>query len=240
MKYAIISDIHGNLQALEAVLGRIDSLGADSIICLGDIVGYGASPNECAQIIAGRGIESILGNHDAVACGRQEADNFTPMAKRAVLWTRDTLTPETRDFLLTLPESRHYGEFMAVHGAISDPNLYIMTIYEAIWEFTLMDGTNLCFFGHTHMRITFSRRASVVKPVRDMTIELQPGLSYLVNPGSVGQPRDGNPNASFLIYDSAAGRIEYFRVEYDIKTAQRKIIDAALDTRLAERLALGV
>ncbi|MCL4244152.1 MAG: metallophosphoesterase family protein [Candidatus Dadabacteria bacterium] len=224
MKYAVISDIHANLEAFLSVLEEIDSLRPDAVICLGDIVGYGADPNACADIIRERKIPSVMGNHDAAASGVTEPWNFNEAAKEAALWTRDELTDENRNFLAALPDRIETEHFLAVHGAISDPDKYILSYRDAEPEFGLMDDYSLGFFGHTHVP---ADHRSPAGPER-----------RLVNPGSVGQPRDGDPRAAFLVYDTESG-VELRRAEYDIRSAQRKIIGSGLDSRLAERLSYG-
>jgi diadenosine tetraphosphatase ApaH/serine/threonine PP2A family protein phosphatase len=238
MRYAIISDIHSNLEALNRVLEEIDKLHVNKTLCLGDIVGYGANPNECIEIIKERNVESIIGNHDIVACGKKEPYNFNPVARAAALWTRKELTPENGEFLYNLPHMKSVDDFLIVHGAISDPDLYIFSSYEAGDEFELMKKHKVCFFGHTHVR-TYYILTNDIGQLFDYELNIEPNNKYLINPGSVGQPRDGDPRASFLIYDGEDSFIKFIRLEYDINTAKRKIIEAGLDKRLAERLSYG-
>ena len=240
MRWAVISDIHSNLEALSSVLGEIDRVGVDRIICLGDIVGYGASPNECVDIIRERNIESIIGNHDVVACSKKEPYDFNPVAREAALWTRASLSDENRLFLYELPEIRDFRDFFIVHGGISDPDLYILSPYDALEEFRLMENRTLCFFGHTHVMTYFRLSDNALNQLFDYEFKIEPKVKYLINPGSVGQPRDRDPRASFLIYDSREGRVRFIRVDYDISTSQKKILDAGLDARLAKRLSVGV
>jgi len=224
MKYAVISDIHANLEAFLSVLAEIDSHRPDAVVCLGDIVGYGADPNACVDIIREREIPSVMGNHDAAASGATEPWNFNEAAREAVLWTRDELTGENRDFLAALPQRIETEDFMAVHGAISDPDKYIFSYRDAEPEFGLMGDYGLCFFGHTHVPADHKSPAG---PKR-----------RLVNPGSVGQPRDRDPRAAFLVYDTESG-VEFRRAVYDISAAQGKIIRRGLDSQLAKRLSHG-
>jgi predicted phosphodiesterase len=240
MKYAIISDIHSNLEALKSVFREIDKLGADRTICLGDVVGYGANPNECLEIIRERKIESIIGNHDVVACGKREPFDFNPVAKEAALWTRAVLTTENREFLRNLPEARGIDGFLIVHGAISDPDLYIFSVYDAFSEFKLMKKWNICFFGHTHVRTYYVFLGDDVRCLSNYEFKIEPEGKYLINPGSVGQPRDRDPRSSFLIYDSEESVVRFIRQEYDIESAKKKIIESGLDRRLADRLSLGI
>ncbi len=240
MIYAIISDIHSNLEALKKVLEEIDKLAGNKTICLGDIVGYGANPNECVEIIKERNVESIMGNHDIVACGKKEPYDFNPVARAAVLWTRKALKFENREFLYNLSDVKLVDDFLIVHGAISDPDLYIFSSYDARMEFKLMKKHSICFFGHTHVRTYYALINDDVRQLFDYELKIEPNAKYLINPGSVGQPRDGDPRTSFLIYDSKEGYVKFIRLEYDISTAQKKIIEAGLDRRLADRLSLGM
>lgn len=238
MRYAIISDIHSNLEAFRSVLGEIDGSDVDSIICLGDIVGYGADPNECLEIIKIRNIRSLIGNHDKAACGLTEPAGFNPAAKEAALWTRGKLTGENKKYLRSLPEEDVVGGFMIVHGAPSDPDKYILSSHDAAPEFRHLKNRSLCFFGHTHVSVVYSLSDGIVSASRERACSIRDGTSYLVNPGSVGQPRDRDPRASFVIYDDR-GQAEFRRVEYPVETARKKIIDSGLDRFLGERLTAG-
>jgi len=238
LRYAIISDIHANLEAFLAVLAEIDKSDTGRVICLGDIVGYGANPNECVDIIKERQIMSLIGNHDKAACGITEPYNFNPAARRAVLWTRDELTLANRVYLSGLPEEGTADGFMIVHGAPSDPDKYILSEYDAAEEFPLLGENILCFFGHTHVRVLYSYSGGDIEVSMSERVYFTEGTSYLVNPGSVGQPRDRDPRAAYLIYDDR-GDVEFRRVAYSIEGAQKKIIESGLDRVLAERLSLG-
>ncbi len=238
MKYAVISDIHANLEAFSSVLAEIESLGIEEIVCLGDIVGYGADPNPCVEIVRERNITSIMGNHDAAACGVYEPLYFNPITREAVLWTREELTDENSEFLRSLPDKKTIDSFLIVHGAISDPDKYIMSAYDAEPEFTLLDRQDICFFGHTHAAVCYAFENGRVREITGYELEFSDGFKYLINPGSVGQPRDRDPRASFLVYDNE-GRAEYQRIGYDIESAQEKIINKGLNRMLAERLSHG-
>jgi len=247
LKYAIVSDIHSNLQALHAVLRDIDNHNCDVIISLGDIVGYGGEPNECIGLLREISVTSIKGNHDRVAAGIEEPVNFNPIAREAALWTRDNLTYGNKEYLNNLPDNKDYGEFIIVHGAISDPDKYINGIYEAETEFDLLGGAEICFFGHTHVSAVYARTNRKVRNIyvnkippdkSSLYIELEKHVMCLINPGSVGQPRDRDPRASYIVYDNS-GSVEFRRVGYDVESAQKKIIGAGLDRALAERLSYG-
>lgn len=244
MRTAIIADIHSNLEALRAVLARIDALGADEIVCLGDIVGYNADPNECVNIIMTRNIRCVLGNHDACAAGLEEPNGFNPVARRAVLWTRAELAGEHRVFLKSLPREKRVGNIFLFHGSIHDTNRYILYMSDAADNFAELavmgNSVRIGFFGHTHLRAVLSYYRRAVSVERAPEMKLAEKKRYLINPGSVGQPRDGDPRASFLMYDADDHRVSFKRVEYDVNACQDKIIRAGLPPELAERLASGI
>ena len=244
MRYAIISDIHSNLEALESVLGDMAHQNCGEVISLGDTVGYGGNPNECVELIRGMSVTSIIGNHDKVALGVEEPWNFNPVAREAALWTRDELSPGNKEHLASLPESEDYGNFIIVHGALSDPDKYILGRHDAEPEFDLLGDRELCFFGHTHVAAAYARKDSEVRNINvspdkeGLYIQIEKQMKYLINPGSVGQPRDRDPRASYIVYDTE-GTVEFRRVAYDIESAQKKILDAGLNNMLAERLSYG-
>ncbi|MCH8028969.1 MAG: metallophosphoesterase family protein [Candidatus Dadabacteria bacterium] len=240
MLYAIISDIHGNLEALTRTLEEIDGAGVDKIICLGDIVGYGANPNECVETVQDRCELSLVGNHDSAACGTTEPTSFNPMARDAVLWTRRMLTEENTQYLQNLPSSSEVENFLIVHGAISHPDRYVHTPYDAYNELKLLEEKDTCFFGHTHVMGYFVLKEEKVDNFTDLELYIEPDAKYFINPGSVGQPRDRNPKASFLFFDGENKHVKFVRLDYDIPNAQRKILDAGLDQRLATRLGYGI
>ena len=243
MRIAVIADIHANLEGLESVLGRIAELSVDHIFCLGDIVGYNANPNECIDIIRREKIVSVLGNHDAAASGREEPDGFNALAQAAVFWTRKHLTLENRMFLLNLPPEARVDDFILVHGSIHDTNRYMLSRDAAADNFRLLaelpGDLKLGFFGHTHIGMAFIDLQGSISSDHSSELLLSSGMHYLINPGSVGQPRDGDPRASFLVYDSGDGTVRFFRVEYDVKRCQDKIIRAGLPPQLAWRLTNG-
>lgn len=243
MRTAVIADIHANLEALEAVLGSISELGADEIVCLGDIVGYNASPNECVDIIRDRKIVSVLGNHDICALGLDEPCSFNPSAERAVLWTREVLTKESRSFLMQLPRELAQRDFFLFHGSIHETNRYIMSKGDAKENFRRLEELpGVCrigFFGHTHVRMVLCNKSNAMTCSYPEELHLPGAHQCLVNPGSVGQPRDHDPRAAFLIYDSTERRITFHHVNYDIRKCQDRIIQAGLPLLLAERLEHG-
>lgn len=243
MRYAIIADIHSNLEALEVVLAKIAELRIDEIFCLGDIVGYNANPNECIDIVRRSGIRCVMGNHDSRASGLEELDNFTPLAKEAVLWTMEHLTEESREFLKSLPRKLIIDDFILFHGSINNTDRYIIDEKDTSDNFDLLENLpgdlRLGFYGHTHVRVAMSLQWGKVFLEPDGELKPSAWKRYLINPGSVGQPRDGDPRASFLVYDKFNEKVDFHRVDYDISTTQKKIIEAGLPLELAQRLAIG-
>ena len=247
MRYLIISDIHGNLEALDAVIGAMKPLGYDKVLVLGDLVGYGADPN--AVIDRVRELEPfkiIRGNHDKVAAGLEDGESFNIVARSAVQWTHDTLTPGNRDYLLSLPPGPlEVDERLEIcHGSPFDEDAYVFDELDGLRAFE-SSTRQLCLFGHTHVAVAFRRTADRLDVLagpgdtHELKIVFEPGALYLINAGSVGQPRDGDPRAGTAIVDATAGHIELFRVVYPIEEAQRKIRMAGLPDVLAKRLAMG-
>jgi len=244
MRYAVISDVHSNLEAFEAVLGEIDRRKVDRIFCLGDLVGYNADPNDCVRILMERGIQTLMGNHDAAACGLEEPWNFNSIAQAAVIWTRRNLDGPCRDFLRHQPEQRSLpGGVRLVHGSLLDRDQYLFAYPEVLDNAMQMEREEpplrLVFFGHTHHQIAFRCRGRSISVVPGPRFEIEPDARYLVNPGSVGQPRDRDSRASFLVYDDEARAVEYVRVPYDIASCAEKVLAAGLPYDLAERLGQG-
>lgn len=234
MNYAIISDIHSNLEALEKALGIIDDKGVDEIICLGDIVGYGANPNECVDLVRSRCASVILGNHDAAALDISIAHDFNSIAKRALVWTAEQLTAESKSFLSSLPMiARKEDQILLVHSSPEVPEAweYIIDADDAQSAIKHFDE-RICFIGHTHVPGIFSpsgRAKSVSKDEK-----------FLVNVGSIGQPRDGNPKLSFGLFDSHTWEFELIRSPYDMQSAAEKIYAAKLPEELGNRLLFGM
>ena len=246
MKYLIISDLHSNQEALSAVLASIKRKKFDRVLVLGDLVGYGASPNQVVDSIRRmKQAVVIRGNHDKVACGIESGDNFNRAAMQSALWTRKKLTPENRAYLNHLPQGPLLVDdhILVSHGTPLDEDAYIFSDYDAYEVFQVLDF-QLCFFGHTHLPVIYAvsnQRLYTFRPNSErVKIELVEGFKYLINPGSVGQPRDKNPMASFAIYDSENRNITFKRVEYSIPKTQDKILKAGLPQSLANRLSVGV
>lgn len=241
MRYAIISDIHSNLEALETCLKIIDAEGVDVIACLGDIIGYGASPNECVELVRERAHHAVIGNHDAAVVGTTATEYFNPDARSAVLWTREALTPANADYLRSLPYTCELDDILLVHSTPSSPPEweYIFHVREAIREFATFTQ-RVCFIGHSHFPTFFIEREGEYLQHAPPTIAVGDGRRAMVNVGSVGQPRDGDPRAAFAFYDEESGTIEIRRVFYDVERVRERILDTALPRSAAERLVWGV
>lgn len=245
MRYLILTDIHANLQALDAVIAAAPPRDYDRVLVLGDIVGYGADPNLVVDRV--RAIEPhlvIRGNHDKVAAGVESAESFNHAARYAALWTLDHLTPEHRDWLESLPRGPEVCDDVEVcHGSPDDEDEYI---FEAVDAIEALRGTRrpLCFFGHTHVQVGYWMSLEdfdMIVPEGESVTEfaLHQGRRYLVNPGSVGQPRDGDPRAGYATFDSDENLVRLYRVDYDVAGAQARIIAAGLPEGLARRLSVG-
>lgn len=239
MKYAIIADIHGNLEALDVVLDDCKKQGATHYACLGDVVGYNANPKECLDIVRKMGMPCVKGNHDEYCSSEGELDGFNTQAAEAVRWTRQQLPDEDRQWLRDLKYLRLVANFTIVHATLDVPQRwgYVFDKLEAAASFTYQN-TSVCFFGHTHVPVAFIRD-STVKGGTYSKFRVDHTRKYFVNVGSVGQSRDGVAKATYVIYNMDENTIELRRLDYDIPKTQKKILDAGLPPRLAERLALG-
>lgn len=233
MRLAIISDIHANLEALTKSLELIDHMGVDEIVCLGDVVGYGANPNECIEVLRERCSFILRGNHDAAAVDLSAAETFTTNARFSAVWTNKILGKENKDFLGGLPYTQEREKSLYVHATPCNPQEweYILTEYDAKFSFRCFEQV-VCFIGHTHAPAIFDEDGKAKMIRRDSRA--------IVNVGSVGQPRDGNPKLSFGVFDSERWEYENIRSAYDIKGASQKIEDAGLPRGLAERLWVGI
>jgi predicted phosphodiesterase len=239
MKYAIIADIHGNLDAFQVVLEDIRTQKADHIVCLGDVVGYNAQPKECLDIVRQMNIPCVKGNHDDYCSTDNHLDGFNPHAAEAVHWTRAQLTEDDKKWLRELKYQRMAATFTMVHATLDAPERwgYVFDKLAAAASFPYQN-TQMCFFGHTHVPVAFMRD-TVVRGGTYSKFKVDPSKKYFINVGAVGQPRDNNPKSAYVIYDMTAQTIELRRLEYDIASAQAKILAAGLPERLAERLAYG-
>jgi predicted phosphodiesterase len=239
LKYGIIADIHSNLEALEAVLAACEEQSVDAYLSTGDIVGYGANPCECIDRIVELDTLVTAGNHDWAAAERLSLDYFNPYAREAIYWTQERLTKAQMQYLHDLNLIEMVEDVTLVHGTLYDPENfdYLLTAYDAHLSLQMLE-TRLCLVGHSHVPITFLLDGSVSYSF-DTEIDLNGLTKAIVNPGSVGQPRDENPKAAFGIYDSETGVVRVERIDYDIEKATAKILRAGLPEVLAERLWLG-
>lgn len=251
--YLILSDIHGNYEALEAVLG--DARGRyDRIVCLGDLVGYGADPNRVVEWAKSNVVSTVRGNHDRACAGTDLLEYFNPSARASALWTRGALTAANSSYLehlargplhVTSNGAAHLsgasnGGFDLVHGSPLDEDEYLVDIEDVQFLRESLE-TKLTFFGHTHLQGGFLLAPRSVKRIQpDRELRLEPDYYYLINPGSVGQPRDGDPRAAYALYSPEDRTVEYGRVPYDIGKAAAKILQAELPESLAMRLFEGM
>ena len=241
MKIAILADIHGNYDALEAVALHLNDV--DSLVVLGDIVGYGAEPERCVQWVMKQRADTILGNHDAACVGILPITWFNSLAANALFWTKNQLSVYSQSFFQKIPQVvSNYVNAHWVHGSLRKPlEEYIDTVESAREIFNSHDFQT-CFFGHTHVAEAFLiQEGKVFNPPfpKGGEIQLHPQKRYLINPGSVGQPRDGNPQASFALYDTEKGIVKINRIRYNIQRAADKIIAAGLPEYLSIRLFSG-
>ena len=240
MRVAVVSDIHANLVALDAVLAAAGPV--DRVWHLGDVVGYGPDPDGVVARLTERDAFGVRGNHDAAACGGDEIDWFNPEAREALEWTRRKISPRTRAWLEALPERRSEGDFTLVHGSPRDPLWeYITSVAVARANLAALD-TRIGLHGHTHVPIAFrdeDGRIEAISPAPDSQLSLDE-RQVLLNPGSVGQPRDGDPRAGWMVIDTDTGRCSWHRVAYDIAAVQEAMTAAGLPARLIGRLTYGV
>jgi predicted phosphodiesterase len=240
-RVGIFSDIHGNLHALETVLEELKKHNVDFTVCCGDVVGYGGNPNECIDLLRKNEIPTIAGNHDFAALSLVDIAFFNDVARQAMTWTREQLRPENMEFLRALPMSIQFEDMMFVHASPVDPELwnYVMTMGHARQAFQHFTE-RICFIGHSHTPFIVENCDNSLSCPDVPHIDMREGCRYLVNVGSVGQPRDRNPDAAYAIYDREKQHIEIHRVVYDIKGAQDNIRLQGLPDDLAERLTYGV
>lgn len=246
MRFLILSDIHANIDAFDTVLEAIPADSWDRAVVLGDLVGYGAEPNAVIErVLSLDPLLVIRGNHDKAVSGVADASDFNHVARAAAMWTAETLTPQYREYLALLPQGPIPIDetFEICHGAPFDEDHYIFDIGDAGHAMDVSTRP-LCLFGHTHLPVIYVRNGAgdggFIPYVEDeLAVPLSGETRYLINPGSVGQPRDGDPRAAFAIFDSDERVLTLYRVEYAVEKAQRRIFDAGLPPSLAHRLALG-
>jgi predicted phosphodiesterase len=246
MRYLIISDIHANLTALEAALASAQDKW-DQVVCLGDLVGYGPDPNEVIDHVRSLGAITIRGNHDKAVAGIDDVEDFNPIARAAVMWTRERLRPENLKFLENLAKGpRTVDGFSIAHGSVYDEDEYVYAPALALDALTNAP-TPVTFFGHTHLQGGFTLRGEDVQVVHaapgagreSFAVTMEPESKYLFNPGSIGQPRDGNPRAGFAIADLDRRTVEFWRIPYDIERVQERMTKAGLPEPLILRLSFG-
>ena len=241
MRYAIISDIHSNLAALECVLQSIGLEESDKIVCLGDLVGYGPFPNECVELVNYMADLIVVGNHDHAAIGLTDTNSFNPYAKAAIDWTNSVLSVKNKEFLKGLDFKAREGEALYVHASPCDPPSwnYVLNMWDARRSFECFDE-NVCFIGHSHIPLNFVQvDGETLQSVTTEPLQVKKNYRYIVNVGSVGQPRDGNSKAAYVIYDTKAKMIEMRRVEYDVLSTQTAMIEKKLPRFLTDRLMQG-
>ena len=240
MKYGILGDIHANLEALEAVLEEMEAQGVKKHVSVGDLVGYGANPVECIDIVRGR-LKAVVtaGNHDFAAVDKLNIDFFNAYARESALWTRKTLPDEHKAYIRSLKLVEYCDNFTVVHSTLYSPELfeYIQTSYDAHLSFE-QQTTPLSFMGHSHVPVNFFKRKNVSFNM-DTEVKIDDNTKIMVNVGSIGQPRDENPDAVCVVYDSDESMIRVSRVRYDVEKAARKIVSSGLPEILAERLKYG-
>jgi predicted phosphodiesterase len=246
MRYLILSDVHANLTALEAALEAAKGRW-DQAVCLGDLVGYGPDPNEVIDRVRPLVVACIRGNHDKASCGLESADDFNPVAKHAAVWTREQLRPDNLQYLKELPAGPVQVDKLAlIHGALRDEDEYVFAPAQAL-DGLLGSPAAISFYGHTHYQGGFSFRNNQLEVIQlkpaggtsFAALRLEPNSRYLLNPGSIGQPRDGDPRAAFAVADLDHGVVEFWRVPYDIEAVQLRMMKASLPEPLILRLSYG-
>jgi putative phosphoesterase len=240
MRYGIFSDVHSNLPALEAVLKAYAQEKIDQYVCAGDMVGYAAEPRECLSRVRDLNPLMVAGNHDWASTGKFSSEYFNPIARQAVEWTAGRLGGEDKRFIDSLRLKVSSNDFVMVHGTLDNAQdfNYLFDRLDAQLNFDLMDAP-ICVVGHTHIPGIFVEEAQKISYTNDYPVEISPQKKYIINVGSVGQPRDTDWRASYCVLDSSSRTVEIKRVEYDVKEAQKRIIAAGLPHFLAERLFIG-
>ncbi len=245
MRLAILSDAHANREALARVLSRSEELGIESLFYLGDLVGYNADPDFCVEEILARAHKVVRGNHDKAVAHLADVDNFNPNALQAVLWTRRELSGPNRRRLGSVARGPLVaaGRYLICHGSPLDEDQYIYDRRVAGACFHFLEAEfpriRLCFFGHTHIPMIISVQGAAYSPPKDVPQRIDPEVLTMINPGSVGQPRDGIPSAAFGVYDDRMRTYTQYRIDYPLEETQRKISAAGLPPALADRLGRG-
>jgi len=245
VRYLIVSDLHANLEALQAVLAQSDGR-YDRALCCGDLVGYGADPNTVCEWVRANCAAVVRGNHDRASTGQDDLEWFNPVARNAAVWTQENLSSGNAEYIVSLPRGPLTVDgFQLFHGSPYDEDEYVIAAGEAGEAFGYLEA-RVGFFGHTHVQGGFiwnhSRVETILRtPARSEShsLNIDPECAYMINPGSTGQPRDGDARAAYAIYDTDSHEVSYYRVAYDIDAAQKKIHAAGLPAILADRLAVG-
>jgi predicted phosphodiesterase len=239
MRFAIFGDIHANLHALHAVLSDAKEQLCTHYVCMGDVVGYNAFPKQCIEIVRKLECPVVKGNHDEQASMLGDQEGFNPLAEEAMNWTRDQLSAADKEWLRSLRMQRQVRDFTIVHATLDTPHKwgYVFNQLDAAASFSYQH-TSVCFIGHTHTPKAYVRDGSVRTIPLD-TLQLQQGKRYLINVGSVGQPRDSDWRSAYCVYDTNTSEVTLRRIEYDLAGAQQAILDAGLPRKLAERLSVG-
>jgi predicted phosphodiesterase len=239
MKFAIFGDIHANLEALETVLNDAERQGCTQFACIGDIVGYNANPVECLNRVRELNCPVVKGNHDEEASVDTDITGLNPLAQAALEWTRQNIGEEDKQWLRELRMVRQVRDFTVVHATLDSPTnwAYVMNKFDAMASFSYQ-FTQACFFGHTHTPRIYIKDSRVFAHEGE-EVEIEQGKKYFINVGSVGQPRDGDWRSSYAVFNAESGYVTIRRLEYDLRTTQRKIVEAGLPQMLADRLAHG-
>ncbi len=241
MRYGIFSDIHSNLEAFEAVIKAYQKEKIDKYLCLGDVVGYGANPNECVDLLRALPAVAVAGNHDWASVDSFSLENFNDNAKEAVIWTQGRLSESNKDFLRGLELVYSRDDYVLTHASLNEPQAfnYLLNINDCRLTFELLKS-QVCFIGHTHIPVIFVRDEQGMVHYEDTDkIKLEPGKKYVINAGSVGQPRDSIAGAAFCVWDTEKSEVEIKRAPYDVFMARQKIVDNGLPAFLGNRLLTG-
>ena len=240
MRYAVFADIHSNLEAWQAVFGALKQERIDQFICVGDIVGYGADPRKCTNLIEALKPLTVAGNHDQAVVGKLDISYFNINAREAILWTKEKLAQANRDYLASLELVQNRDDFILVHGSLDNPEefKYILDIDSAGPSLELLEKSKktILFVAHSHRPFVLVEKGNYLP---GEFLKLPGDLNYIINVGSVGQPRDGDWRACYALYDSEKNTIEFKRIKYDVETTRKKIIKAGLPRILADRLMIG-
>jgi predicted phosphodiesterase len=242
MRYLLISDIHGNLEALEAVLAFADKFQPYQLLCLGDIIGYGADPKACLDLMSEKANLILAGNHDLVVSGLISANGFNPIAQQSLRWTSEVLADEDKELLSNFPLQYIDGDYCFTHASPIEPmSFHYVRTLEDVDEVLSSIGQRFCFIGHTHLPVIVRKKSKngKLEILREMRIHLDDNFRYFINVGSIGQPRDSNPDSCVVMFDEDYETIEFIRIPYDITTSRSKIISEGLPSYLADRLTLA-